>query len=77
MNKLFAEAFTVGIVSGIFGLVISTLLMLPSKDFSWKKYHFWPQVLLAFFFTGFSLHIIFELTGANKWYCKNGNACKK
>tara|TARA_B100001094_G_C18184044_1_gene802633 strand:- start:142 stop:501 length:360 start_codon:yes stop_codon:yes gene_type:complete len=29
------------------------------------------------FLLGFILHIICELTGVNKWYCRNGNACKK
>lgn len=76
MPNLFVEALVVGIVSGIFGLIISTLFMLPSKKFSWKKYDFWPQVLLSFFITGFLLHILFQLVGANKWYCKHGNACK-
>lgn len=76
MANIFVEALFVGIVSGIFGLIISTIFMLFSKDFSWKKYHFWPQVLLSFFVTGFILHLVFEIAGANKWYCKHGNACK-
>lgn len=76
MSTFLVEALVVGLVAGIVGLIISTLFMLPSKDFSWKKYHFWPQVFLSFFVTGFILHVGFELAGANKWYCKHGNACK-
>lgn len=77
MNKiLLKEALLVGLVTALFGIVISTLFMLPSKNFTFKKYTFWPQVMLSFFMTGFLLHIIFEKTGANKWYCKHGNACK-
>jgi len=76
MANLIVEALIVGIISGIVGLIISTLFMLPSKDFSWKKYHFWPAVLLSFFTTGFLLHLGFEAAGANKWYCKHGKACQ-
>lgn len=74
--KLLVEALVVGLITAIVGIIISTLFMLPSKDFSWKKYTFWPQVLLAYFVTGFLLHLGFELAGANKWYCKHGNACQ-
>lgn len=28
------------------------------------------------FASGAVLHLTMELVGANKWYCKNGNACK-
>lgn len=76
MSKLIVEALIVGLITGILGLIISTAFMLPSKDFSLKKYHFWPQVLLSFFLTGFLIHLICETTGINKWYCKHGNACK-
>jgi hypothetical protein len=31
---------------------------------------------MSVFMTGVIGHIIFEVTGANKWYCKNGSACK-
>ncbi len=74
--SLLVEALVVGIVSGIFGLAISTLIMMSSKNFSWRKYDFWPQVFLSFFLTGFILHFIFEISGANGWYCKNGVACR-
>ncbi|MBP01984.1 MAG: hypothetical protein CMM25_04115 [Rhodospirillaceae bacterium] len=35
-----------------------------------------PYVPNAFLF-GFLLHLLCELLGVNKWYCKNGNACQK
>lgn len=76
MANLLVEALMVGLVSAITGFIISTLFMLPSKRFSWKKYDFWPQVMLSFFLTGFLLHLGFEWTGANKWYCKHGRACR-
>lgn len=75
MTKLLIEALVVGITAAFAGIVISTLFMLPRKDFNWKKYDFWPQILASFFLTGFILHLSFEWLGANKWYCKHGNAC--
>jgi len=75
MKKLLTEALIVGVATAVLGLILSTLFMLTSKDFSFKKYHFWPQVLGAFFLTGFLIHIGCEMTGVNKWYCKHGNAC--
>ena len=77
LTTLLKEAMVVGVVTAIFGLVISTLFMLQSKDFSFQKYDFWPRVMLSYFVTGFLLHMIFEKTGANSWYCKHGNACMK
>lgn len=76
MSSLLKEAIVVGVVTSIFGFIISTGLMFTKKDFTLKKYDFWPSVLLSYFITGFFLHLIFEMTGGNKWYCKNGNACK-
>jgi ABC-type antimicrobial peptide transport system permease subunit len=77
MTNLLTEALVVGLVSAIVGLIVSTLLMYAfSKDFSLKKYDFWPQVALSYFITGIVLHLGFEWVGANKWYCKHGNACK-
>lgn len=75
MAHLLVEALIVGVISALVGIVISTLFMLPSKSFSWKKYTFWPQVMASYFVTGVLLHLAFEFSGANKWYCKHGNAC--
>jgi len=71
------EALIVGIVVGIFGFIISTSLMFMNKNFTLKKYYFWKSVLFSYFLTGFLFHLVAELSGVNKWYCKNGNACKK
>jgi len=77
MAHIFVEALVVGLVSAVVGFIISTLFMLPSKEFSFKKYNFWPQVMLSYFITGVVLHLGFEVAGANKWYCRHGNACRK
>ena len=31
--------------------------------------------LLVVFLTGFIGHLLFEIAGANRWYCKHGKAC--
>lgn len=73
--KVLLEALVVGLVTSIVGLIIATTLMFTQKDFSLKTYTFWPRVMIGYFLTGFLLHLLFEGLGANKWYCKNGNAC--
>lgn len=78
MARLIVEAIVVGLMTGLIGFIISTLFMVVfSKNFSFKKYDFWPQVLLSFFITGILIHLICEFLGINKWYCKNGNSCKQ
>ena len=76
--NLISEAFIIGIFLSIFFFIISTVMMfLSDKNFTIKKYHFWKFVLLSGFLTGFLFHIFCEIFGINKWYCINGNACKK
>ena len=76
MIFLLLEALAVGLFTGIIGLIISTIFMFSKKDFSLEKYTYWKQVFASFFITGIAVHLICEFTGINKWYCKNGNACK-
>lgn len=74
--SILLEAFSVAIVAAILGFIISTSLMfIRNPEFSFQKYHFWPYVVLGYLLTGFLAHLLFEYTGLNKWYCKNGNAC--
>jgi hypothetical protein len=77
MNTVFIkELLVIGIVTAITGFIISTLMMYASdKNFSMKEYHFWKQVFIAYFITGILLHLGFEYSGLNKYYCKYGNAC--
>jgi hypothetical protein len=78
LGRLVVEALAVGTATSVVGLLISTLIMYAvTPAFSLTRYKFWPYVLLAFFITGVCLHVGFELVGANKWYCRNGNACRK
>jgi hypothetical protein len=72
------ESIFVGILVGVIGLIVSTSIMFLTDDkFTVKKYTFWPSVLASFVITGIISHIIFEIVGINKWYCKNGYSCAK
>lgn len=77
MAHLLIEAIIIGLVTAVVGTIVSTLFMLTSKSFSWKKYTFWPRVFLSYLVSGFLIHLLFEITGSNKWYCKHGTACRK
>ena len=62
MKELVTEAFVVGLVM----LVIFMALKMVTKD-----------VRVTVFLTGVLGHFLFEMFGANKWYCKYGRACQK
>lgn len=78
--KLIIEAVVVGVIMVIMGTLVSNIIVLlggsgsssSSKD--WNKNHIME---IALFFTGVSVHLLCEVLGINKWYCKNGNACTK
>jgi hypothetical protein len=79
MEKLFIEAFMVGIILLIISIPVMGYLHstypedysgcenLPSN--SKKKYYIATVVI------GILTHLVCEFSGINKWYCKNGNAC--
>jgi|TARA_B110000259_G_scaffold104745_1_gene120360 hypothetical protein len=79
MISLFIEAFVVGILIVVIGSIISFVIGrllktdLPPVCKDWNK----NRVMeICLFLTGFITHLIFEACGANRWYCKNGYACK-
>jgi hypothetical protein len=76
MTKLLVEALVIGLAFGVLGLLISTAMMMTDKKFSFKRYHFWGQVFLSYALTGAAFHLLCEASGVNKWYCRNGHACR-
>jgi membrane-bound ClpP family serine protease len=79
MKGLLIEALVVGVatvvVGSIVGLLVGKVLGsdLPSVCKDWNKKY---AMEISLFLTGAVLHLLFELVGGNKWYCKNGVACK-
>ena len=78
MLDLLKEAVVVGISVILFGYIGSyiadALLPQPKRGEYFNKYY---VMELSLFLTGVIAHLVFEYTGINKWYCKNGIACKK
>ena len=76
---LLIEAFFVGLVIVVVGTLVSGIFAfsmksdLPPVCKDWNKNYIME---LSLFFTGFLSHLILEVAGLNKWYCKNGVACK-
>ena len=64
--NLLKEGFFVGIITIIVGIIINYFIKQNNMYF----------IILNLFITGFVIHIICEISGINKYYCKNGNACK-
>lgn len=78
--KLLIEAVVVGVVVVIMGTLVTWLLGntfsvdLPPVCKDWNKNY---VMEISLFLTGVITHLVFEFAGINKWYCKNGNACRK
>lgn len=67
MVNVFIEGSIVGLCTSLLGSVI--MYMFFEKKLNMYK------MFISLFIIGFLLHIIFQFFGANKWYCKFGNAC--
>ena len=66
------EAFFVGIATITIGVLIKYFIDMFAKSEKDKLYIF----VIILFLTGFFIHILCQIAGLNKWYCKNGDACK-
>lgn len=82
IKELLTEAVVVGFIVVIVGTLVAFSLRLfypykvelPKQCKQWNKYF---VMEISLFFTGFFTHLLFDISGGNKWYCKNGVACKK
>jgi len=85
MFEIIIEGIVVGVVVVAVGTLVSFFYRIIANQYlkknrlpevckSWNKYH---AMEISLFFTGFLSHLLFEGFGLNKWYCKNGYACKK
>ena len=66
MKALIIEAIIVGLIVIVIGCIISHFL---GRSCDQKQ-------IITLFLTGVITHVLCEITGANKWYCKNGHACQ-
>ena len=76
--KIVIEALALGLSSLLMGLFLHVLLGYHSQHSNsptMKKEMIQLSILL--FLTGVLLHLLYELSGMNKWYCKHGNACQR
>jgi len=74
--QFLAEAFVVGISSLLMGLTIHFILGHHAKHANSPRMKAeMIQLSILLFLTGVFLHLFYEVTRMNKWYCKNGNAC--
>ena len=77
MKTLLIEAGVVGIATIIVGILVAISLKrlfkldMPVSHKNINK----NNMIMLLFITGFLIHIICEISGLNKWYCSNGNAC--
>lgn len=74
IGQLLIEATVVGISTVIMGTIVGYVIsqIVPSagakSSGDWNKYY---VMEIALFFTGFFLHIVYEILGLNAWYCKD------
>ena len=74
MKTLLIEAIFVGILTVFVGILI-TFIIKNCTNTNVPKNCRNHTMEMNLFITGLCVHLICEMTGINKWYCKNGNAC--
>jgi len=73
--SLVKETIAVSAGTAVIGLIVSTLWMRAS-DGEWPTRHILVSVGLSLLVTGALVHLLAEVSGVNKWYCKHGAACQ-
>ena len=75
-KEFIQEVIVVGLGTLILGLVVRYIVAVYfekiNADFIFTNKGMW----ISLFLTGALLHLGCEISGVNKWYCKNGFACK-
>lgn len=79
LTRLGIEGVVVGFYIVLVGTIVTyffghlTKVELPPVCKDWNKNY---AMEVSLFLTGFLGHLFLEVVGINKWYCKNGHACK-
>ena len=66
-NTLLIEAIVIGIITVILGIVVAKIM---EKTMKFEKNSLLPMYI-GTFVVGASLHLIFEFSGINSWWCKS------
>jgi hypothetical protein len=66
---LFGQSFIMGIVTYIIGTIIFNLSINRNNKNDKTNKEMPKGIGIAFFMTGFVIHIILDTIGFNKWYC--------
>lgn len=74
--KILLEGLVVSIMGALIGIIITYIIIYIVSKGDIKKYKYGRYVVLSLFLAFFFTHIFFEVTGLNKLYCREGNACK-
>lgn len=76
-QQLLLEATIVGLASILVGVCVQELLKRTTLKVKCETPCDWNKNYIreiSLFVTGFMLHILFEIMGANSWYVKHGSA---
>tara|TARA_B100000131_G_C17559750_1_gene386247 strand:- start:11 stop:253 length:243 start_codon:yes stop_codon:yes gene_type:complete len=80
MVRLLVEAVAVGLILVVVGTLVSWVVGrmmgtdLPPVCKDWNKNY---VMEICLFLSGVIVHLLCEFSGLNKWYCKNGFACRR
>ena len=76
-KQLIIEATIVGLATILVGVCVQELLKKTTLKVQCETPCDWNKNYIkeiSLFITGFMLHVLFEMMGANSWYVKHGSA---
>lgn len=76
-KQLVVEATIVGLATILIGVCVQELLKKTTLKVNCETPCDWNKNYIkeiSLFITGFMLHVLFEIMGANSWYVKHGSA---